>query len=191
MLTIDLFEDSPDTPAGSRTADLNLGKLWLLTELNRLGLDSFDTVYVLGSWYGSMGPYLLDKKIKFDTAYLIDIDSKNTEWVQGMTKQLGINDRVIAVTQDCNDTDFKGNRILVINTSCNDVPNAGWFKHVPRGAVVALEGRDNQPNNATNTTQDLSSFDQEYPLEETMILDKIKLKGYKDNYNRFLKIGIK
>ena len=116
MLTLELFEDSPDTPAGSRTADLNLGKLWLLTELNRLGLDSFDTVYVLGSWYGSMGPYLLDKKIKFRTAYLIDIDPKNTDWVQGMAKRLGINDRVIAVTQDCNTTDFKGDNILVINT---------------------------------------------------------------------------
>ena len=77
-------EDSPDTPAGSRTADLNLGKLWLLTELKRLGMDEFDTVYVLGSWYGSMGPYLLDKHIKFDTAHLIDIDPKNTEWVQEM-----------------------------------------------------------------------------------------------------------
>ena len=46
MLTLELFEDSPDTPAGSRTADLNLGKLWLLTELKRLGMAEFDTVYM-------------------------------------------------------------------------------------------------------------------------------------------------
>jgi len=191
MLAFELFEDSPDTPAGSRTADLNLGKLWLLTELNRLGLDSFNTVYVLGSWYGSMGPYLLYKKIKFDTAYLIDIDPKNTGWVQTMTKQLGINDRITAVTQDCNTTDFKVDRILVINTSCNDVVNEGWFDNVPTGAIVALEGRDNQPNNATNTTQDLDSFDRAYPLAKTRVLDKIRLKGYDDSYNRFLKIGVK
>ena len=191
MLALELFEDSPDTPAGSRTADLNLGKLWLLTELNRLGLDSFDMVYVLGSWYGSMGPYLLDKKIKFNTAYLIDIDPKNTDWVQQMAKQLGINDRIIAVTQDCNTTDFKGKNILVINTSCNDIENTGWLDHIPRGAIVALEGRDHQPNNATNTTQDLKSFDQAYPLTKTYLLDKIELQGYDDSYNRFLKIGQK
>jgi hypothetical protein len=184
-------EDSPDTPAGSRTADLNLGKLWLLTELKRLGMDEFDTVYVLGSWYGSMGPYLLDKHIKFDTAHLIDIDPKNTEWVQEMTKKLNINDRIIAVTQDCNTTDFKGDRILVINTSCNDVANEGWFDNIPQGAVVALEGRDSQPDNATNTTQDLDTFHAEYALEETYVLDKIRLKGYDDSYNRFLKIGVK
>ena len=100
MLTIELFENSPDTPAGSRTADLNLGKLWLLTELKRLGMTDFDTVYVLGSWYGSMAPYLLHKHVMFDTAYLIDIDPENTEWVQQMTKKLNINDSVIAVTQD-------------------------------------------------------------------------------------------
>jgi hypothetical protein len=184
-------ENSPDTPAGSRTADLNLGKLWLLTELKRLGMDEFDTVYVLGSWYGSMGPYLLDKHIKFDTAHLIDIDPKNTEWVQEMTKKLNINDRIIAVTQDCNTTDFKGDRILVINTSCNDVANEGWFDNIPQGAVVALEGRDSQPDNATNTTQDLDTFHAEYALEETYVLDKIRLKGYDDSYNRFLKIGVK
>jgi hypothetical protein len=80
MLAIELFENSPDTPQGSRTEDLNLGKLWLLTTLNRLDLTEFDNVYVLGSWYGSFGPYLLYKKLKFDTAYLIDIDPKNTEW---------------------------------------------------------------------------------------------------------------
>jgi hypothetical protein len=187
----EINEDSPDTPAGSRTKDLNLGKLWLLTELKRLGMDEFDTVYVLGSWYGSMGPYLLDKHIKFDTAYLIDIDPKNTEWVQDMTKKLGINDRIIAVTQDCNTTDFKGDRVLVINTSCNDIENLGWFDNVPQGATVALEGRDSQPDNATNTTQDLDTFHAEYALEETYVLDKIKLKGYDDSYNRFLKIGVK
>ena len=184
-------EDSPDTPAGSRTKDLNLGKLWLLTELKRLGMDKFDTVYVLGSWYGSMGPYLLDKHIKFDTAYLIDIDPKNTEWVQKLVKKQGFSNRIIPITQDCNTTDFKGDRILVINTSCNDIENLGWFDNVPQGAVVALEGRDNQPDNVTNTTQDLNTFHAEYALKETYVLDKIQLKGYDDSYNRFLKIGVK
>lgn len=187
----EINEDSPDTPAGSRTKDLNLGKLWLLTELKRLGMDKFDTVYVLGSWYGSMGPYLLDKHIKFDTAYLVDIDPKNTEYTQKLVKEQGFSDRIIPVTQDCNTTDFKGNNILVINTSCNDIENLGWFEHIPPGAVVALEGRDNQPDNATNTTQTLDSFHAEYSLEETYVLDKIRLKGYDDHYDRFLKIGIK
>lgn len=190
MLAIELFENSPDTPEGSRTKDLNLGKLWLLTELNRLELNSFDNVYVLGSWYGSMGPYLLHKKIEFDTAYLVDIDPASTEWVQRFNHKLGIEDKIIAVTQDCCQTQFVGDRILVINTSTNDIPKTEWLDNVPPGTVVAIQGRDGQPDNADNLAQDIETFDQRYPLSETLVLDSIKLQGADGKtYNRFMKIG--
>jgi hypothetical protein len=192
MLAIELFENSPDTPQGSRTEDLNLGKLWLLTTLNRLDLTEFDNVYVLGSWYGSMGPYLLYKKIKFNTAYLIDIDPKNTEWTQRFNKQLGIEDSIIAVTQDCLDTQFQGDRILVINTSTNDIRFNQWLDNVPPGSVVAVQGRDGQPDNPDNLHQTLDSFDRAYPLAKELVLDTIQLDGADgQSYNRFMKIGIR
>lgn len=192
MLAIELFENSPDTPAGSRTEDLNLGKLWLLTTLNRLGLDEFDNVYVLGSWYGSMGPYLLYKQIKFDTAYLVDIDPKNTEWTQLFNKRLGIERKIIPVTQDCCDTQFVGDRILVINTSTNDIASTRWLANVPKGSVVAIQGRDGQPDNPDNQAQDLDSFNKRYPLAKTLVLDTVKLQGADDvSYNRFMKIGLR
>ena len=192
MLAMELFENSPDTPAGSRTEDLNLGKLWLLTELNRLGSDTFDNVYVLGSWYGSMGPYLLYKQIKFDTAYLVDIDPKNTEWTQRFNKRLGIDNKIVAVTQDCCQTQFVGDNILVINTSTNDIASTRWLDNVPAGSVVALQGRDGQPNNPDNLAQDVESFDQRYPLAKTLLLDSIKLDGADGQvYNRFMKIGLR
>jgi len=192
MLAIELFENSPDTPQGSRTEDLNLGKLWLLTTLNRLDLTEFDNVYVLGSWYGSMGPYLLYKKIKFDTAYLIDIDPKNTEWTQRFNRQLGIEDKIVAVTQDCLDTQFVGDRILVINTSTNDIRSNLWLDNVPKGSVVAVQGRDSQPNNPDNLHQTLDSFDRAYPLAEELVVDTIQLEGADgQTYKRFMKIGLR
>jgi hypothetical protein len=192
MRAIELFENSPDTPQGSRTEDLNLGKLWLLTTLNRLDLTEFDNVYVLGSWYGSMGPYLLYKKIKFDLAYLIDIDSKNTEWTQRLNRQLGIEDSIISVTQDCCQTQFRGDHILVVNTSTNDIPSTEWLANVPPGSVVAIQGRDSQPDNLDNLAQDIRTFDQRYPLANTLVLDTIELVGVDNNsYNRFMKIGIR
>ena len=192
MLAIELFENSPNTPQGSRTKDLNLGKLWLLTELNRLGLDDFDYVYVLGSWYGSMAPYLLYKNIKFNLAYFVDINPKHTEWTQRLVYRLGINEKIIPITQDCCDTEFVGDRILVINTSTNDIPRSEWLSNVPRGSVVAIQGRDGQPDNLDNRAQDIESFDQQYPLKETLLLDSISLKGADGNiYNRFIKIGIR
>jgi hypothetical protein len=192
MRVLELFENSPDTPQGSRTEDLNLGKLWMLTTLNRLGLNDFDNVYVLGSWYGSFGPYLLYKKLKFDTAYLIDIDPKNTEWTQRLNRQLGIEDIIIAVTQDCCQTEFRGDHILVVNTSTNDIPKTEWLANVPAGSVVAIQGRDGQPNNTDNLAQDIETFDQRYPLATTLVLDTIELVGVDNNsYNRFMKIGIR
>jgi hypothetical protein len=192
MLAIELFENSPDTPQGSRTEDLNLGKLWLLTTLNGLDLTEFDNVYVLGSWYGSMGPYLLYKNIKFDTAYLVDIKPKNTEWTQRLNRQLGIEAKIIAVTQDCCDTEFRGDRILVINTSTNDIPKTEWLDNVPLGSVVAIQGRDGQPDNPDNLHQTLESFNRAYPLAEELVLDTIKLEGADgQTYKRFMKIGIR
>jgi len=192
MLAIELFENSPDTPQGSRTEDLNLGKLWLLTTLNRLGLDTYDNIYVLGSWYGSFGPYLLYKNIKFDTAYLVDIKPKNTEWTQQLNRQLGIEDKIVAVTQDCCDTEFVGSRILVINTSTNDISNTQWLDNVPPGSVVAIQGRDGQPDNPDNLHQTLDSFDRAYPLAEELVLDSIDLNGADGKtYKRFMKIGIR
>ncbi len=192
MLAIELFENSPDTPQGSRTEDLNLGKLWLLTTLNRLGLDDFDNIYVLGSWYGSFGPYLLYKNIKFDTAYLVDIKPKNTEWTQQLNRRLGIEDKIVAVTQDCCTTEFRGDRVLVINTSTNDISNTQWLDNVPPGSVVAIQGRDGQPDNPDNLHQTLESFDSAYPLAETMVLDTVELKGADGlAYKRFMKIGIR
>jgi hypothetical protein len=192
MLAIELFENSPDTPQGSRTEDLNLGKLWLLTTLNRLDLTEFDNVYVLGSWYGSMGPYLLYKKIKFDTAYLIDIDPKNTEWTQRFNRQLGIEDKIVAVTQDCLDTQFVGDRILVINTSTNDIRFNQWLDNVPKGSVVAVQGRDGQPDNPDNLHQTLDSFNRAYPLAEELVVDTIQLEGADgQTYKRFMKIGLR
>jgi hypothetical protein len=192
MRVLELFENSPDTPQGSRTEDLNLGKLWLLTTLKQLGLDEFDYVYVLGSWYGSMGPYLLYKQIKFDLAYLIDIDPNNTEWTQRFNRQLGIEDSIIAVTQDCLDTQFRGDRILVINTSTNDIRFNQWLDNVPPGSVVAIQGRDGQPDNPDNLHQTLDSFDRAYPLAKELVLDSIELKGADGQlYNRFMKIGLR
>lgn len=192
MRAIELFENSPNTPQGSRSEDLNLGKLWLLTELNRMGLDTFDNIYVLGSWYGSFGPYLLYKQLKFDHAYLIDIKPENTSWTQQFNRRVGIDDKITAVTQDCCSTKFYGDQILIINTSSNDILSTRWLANTPPGSVVAIQGRDGQPRNENNPAQDIDSFDQRYPLADTLLLESMQLMGEDSNsYNRLMKIGLR
>ena len=112
------FEDSPDTPAGSQSQDLNLGKLWLCRCLKRLGLDKFKRAYALGSWYGSIAQYILDSNIATKSIVLIDIDPKNTDYVN----KNRLNERVHAITADCNKVQLDGGKnVLIINTSTNDI----------------------------------------------------------------------
>lgn len=185
-----LREYSPDTPRGSFTPDLNKSKLWLCRKLQELSLDSFDCVYILGSWYGSMGLFLVSNHINFDHAYNIDWESEKTENVAHMLKRLKLNDRIHAVRADVNDIKFKGLRILVINTSTNDIEGLAWLDNIPRGSVVALQGRDHQGD--SNGIETIERFDRAYKLSETLYLGSIVVEDYEGyNYLRFMKIGIK
>jgi len=188
MIVSDLFESSPDTPAGSRSQDLNLGKLWLCRTLKRLGHDDFDNVYVLGSWYGSMAQYILERNIACNKLFLIDIDPENTQYAQ----ENALSDKVVPVTQDCNTVAFEDDDSLVINTSTNDIKGSTWFENIPAGSIVALQGRDQQRENDNNHHQTLEKFNQAYPLVETYFLNQIVLECEEGKeYNRFMKIGLK
>jgi hypothetical protein len=188
MIVSDLFESSPDTPAGSRSQDLNLGKLWLCRTLKRLGHDDFDNVYVLGSWYGSMAQYILERNIACNKLFLIDIDPENTQYAQ----ENALSDKVVPVTQDCNTVAFEDDDSLVINTSTNDIKGSTWFDNIPNGTIVALQGRDQQRGNKENLYQTLSVFDEAYPLVETYCLKQMPLECMEGTqYNRFMKIGLK
>lgn len=192
MRVQELTSGSPDTPAGSRTKDLNLGKLWLCRELRQHNLDQFDIVYILGSWYGSMAPYLIYKHIGFNLAINIDLNPKNVTWTQEYVAELGLDRKIITVTQDCNQTQYPAENLLVINTSTNDISGYEWFEHIPTGTTVALQGRGQQPDNPVNQTQTLAAFDSRYPLAKTLLLDQISLiDANQQPYDRFMKIGIK
>ena len=185
-----LREYSPDTPSGSLTKDLVRSKLWLCTKLQNLGLDKFSSVYILGSWYGTMGLFLLHKRIEFDRAYNIDWDFEKTRYVDHLLKRLKLRDRISAIQMDANDIDYKGEPILVINTSTNDMEGLDWLNNIPRGSVVALQGRDHQGD--SNGVETLDRFDRVYKLRETLYLGSIVVEDYEGYpYLRFMKIGIK
>lgn len=178
-----LHESSPDTPQGSISRDLKLSKLWLCRELVRLGQTEFDTVYILGSWYGALGIFLLQQHIKFDCCYCIDWDQEKTEFVRKLALP-----KVRAVCCDVNEIEYNGNRILIINTSTNDIEGREWFRSIPKSSLVVLQGRDHQ--DISNGIETLSKFDRVYPLRETLLVDYLVLTGVEgDVYTRFMKIG--
>lgn len=184
------IESSPDTIKGSFSDDLVLSKIWLCKQLIELDLVSFDCIYILGSWYANMSLFLVDRHFDFDQCYNIDWDWEKTEKANHILKRMKVHDRVRAVRADVNQVAFKGDRILVINTSTNDIEGRKWLNHIPTGAVVALQGKNHQEE--SNGIDTYEKFVQAYPLDETLFTGFITLDDVKgDPYQRFMKIGIK
>jgi hypothetical protein len=173
-----LVEFSPNTLEGSFTKDLIISKNWLISEVAKIH-DKFNTIYILGSWYGNLSLLLIHKHIKFKKIINVDIDKKALMTGQALSKKLGMDDKIEPMVKDANELDYRQAvpPSLVINTSCNDMENQGWFDNIPRGTLVALQTRD-------------SDLD-EYELSNTLYLGKKTLKDPETEYTRVMKIGIK
>lgn len=176
-----LTEFSPNTLKGSFTKDLVLNKLWLLHELKKIK-DHFSTIYILGSWYGNMSLLLAKSDIKFDHIVNVDTDAHAVETGQQIAKQMGMSDQIEPMVKDVNKLDYRqlDRDGLVINTSCHDMENQGWFDHIPAGVIIALQSR-------SDVEDDLSN----YKFSKILFQGSINLTDPETEYTSLLKIGIK
>lgn len=182
-----IIESSPDTVKGSISQDLNRSKVWMFEALKKKGLTSFDTIYMLGTWYGSMNYFLLRSKIEFKQAINIEIDREKVEFMNRLIKKLG-DDRLSVEYADANEFEYVGDNVLVINTSTNDIEGKGWLRHIPYGTACVFQGKNHQENN--QYIDSLRDFDNAFPLNETILLDRLLLEDVHGNpYHRYMKIG--
>ena len=149
----EIIESSGSSLAGSYTPDLVFSKLWLARELKSIlqqqGIDSVPAAYVLGSWYSNLSTILRRTGVPIDR--IVDVERRG-EWLQmGQQLQQGMGIKDVQHMQaDANRIDYRqlGQPGVVINTSTNDIPDHGWFDHVPSGTIVVLQGRDAVPDGA-------------------------------------------
>ena len=170
MILGDLFESSGPSLEGSYTPDLVFSKLWLSRELKSVlqqqGIDSVPVAYILGSWYSNLSTILRRTGMPIDK--IVDVERRG-EWLEtGQQLQQGMNIQGVQHMQaDANDIDYRQLQTpgLVINTSINDLPDHGWFDHIPSGTIVVLQGRDSVPSGAEHTYNSPEELLQMYPLE--------------------------
>ena len=193
MNSTDFYEASPSTLGGSFTPDLVTSKLWLARKVRALmtktRVKKYKTVYVLGSWFGNMAIFLQQKGVEFDQIVLVDI---NKDWMK-ISKELlePIANKLDTVVQDANKITYSDQQpILVINTSCNEMPNEGWLDHIPAGSTVALQARNNVQS-VDVKTDTVEEFNNQFPLSDVFYLGQRNLKDPEVDYKRFMKIGIK
>jgi hypothetical protein len=176
-----LLEFSPSTLQGSFESGLILNKLWLLHELRKIQ-DQFSTIYILGSWYGNMSILLAKSDIQYDHIVNVDQDAGVVRGAQRIARILNIDDRIEPMIKDANKLDYRqlDPDGLVINTSCHDMENRGWFDHIPDGVLVALQSRD-------DVDHDLDAYD----LSRTLYQGSRSARDPETDYNSVLRIGVK
>jgi hypothetical protein len=191
-----LPESAPETLDGSFAPSLNISKLWLCRGLKRvmqqLALQRFNTVYNLGSWYGNMAMFMLLEHIPFRTLIDVDIDEEALAASHAALCHLAPSRRIISLCMDANQLRYQMIQpALVINTSTNNMTNSGWLGGIPRGTLVALQGRSDEPQNRLNTCENLKAFDRQFALKHTLYLGEIALDDPDDHYMRYMKIGLR
>lgn len=176
-----LREFSPDTVSGSFDRGLIFNKLWLIHELAKIK-DTFSTIYILGSWYGNLSILLARSDIDYKHIVNVDTDAKRVRQGQAIAKQMHVADRIEPMVADANELDYRqlDSNGLVINCSIHDMPNSGWFDHIPRGVMVALQSRTDIDHNINS-----------YALK-TILYDGTKqLADPETEYTSLLRIGIR
>jgi hypothetical protein len=176
-----LLEFSPDTLQGSFERGLIFNKLWLIHELAKIK-DQFDTIYILGSWYGNMSLLLAKSGIKFKHIVNVDQDRHAVMQGQKIANTMGLSNCIEPMVANANRIDYRqlGANGLVINTSCHDMQNQGWFDHIPPGTWVALQSRD-------DVHDDLS----DYALSKVLYQGTRQAQDPETQYTSILQIGIK
>jgi hypothetical protein len=175
------MEFSPLTLQGSFESGLILNKLWLLHELQKIQ-DQFSTIYILGSWYGNMSLLLAKSQIQYDHIVNVDSDPRVVRGSQRIARAMGLDDRIEPMIRDANELDYRqlDQDGLVINTSCHDMDNLGWFDHIPNGVLVALQSRD-------DVDHDLDQYD----LRRTLYQGTRSAQDPETRYTSVLRIGVK
>ena len=184
----ELNEISPPTFQGSLTTDLLQSKIWLCNNLKKLGRKKFSTIYILGSWYGTMSVVLNRCGIDFEKVINVDADPTHVKFSDKLLTALKLNHQCIH--GDANQLKYKqlDKNSLIINTSTNDIKGERWFDRIPEGILVAVQSRNNVD---TPKYQTLKELDQEFFLTDTLFLDELTLEDPETQYQRFMKIGVK
>ena len=167
-------------------------KLWLCHTLQDLTTPYFNNVYVLGSWSGTM-PFLLyaTRAAEFGRIHLVDINSDYNQQAQVICNALDCEGLLEIHEQDANTVEYPSGELLVINTSTDNMAGTEWYKPIPTGAWVAIQGRTGGHRDCVQPYYSNIGFHYSHPMADTKISSE-KVFTYPDHsYTRFMKIGIK
>jgi hypothetical protein len=195
MRITQITETSPLTVEGSFTKDLLISKLWLWKKLSdvlaKLDIDHVNTVYVLGSWTGTVSMILAAEDFPTDVIINVDQDPKWIAASKKLSKRMGFQNIVRHQASDANQVDYDQieQPSVVINTSINDMAERDWFDNIPSGTIVVLQGRD--AAESAHSWDTLDNFVRDYPMQQVLFQSQLTLEDPETEYHRYMVIGIR
>lgn len=191
MLLDDIVREiNADTVPDSFDANLIRGKLWLALNLAKIS-NQFDTIYVLGSWYGNMALIISRVPIEYQHIVNVEIDRQALGKSAKLAKKFGV-PRMTPMLANANDLDYRriGPQGLVINTSVTNMSGAGWFDNIPPNTRVAMLARNQDPK-ARNQFASVDDLAIKFPLDQIEYTGTLSDQDPQTKFVHFLVIGLK
>jgi hypothetical protein len=165
-------------------------KTWLRDALVEVFGGTFDTVWVVGGWYGVLPALLFDDQ-RFSIGRIVsfDIDADCAAVASAVNRRPAEEGRFEARTGDMYQLAYNGamQPDLVINTSCEHIPDVRqWLERLPAGMAVAL-----QSNNYFDDPEHINCVKSLEEFVDQAGLSKIAFHGVLETkkYARFMLIG--
>ncbi|MBI2979096.1 MAG: class I SAM-dependent methyltransferase, partial [Rhodospirillales bacterium] len=147
-------------------------------------------VCIVGGWYGVLGAMLLhDKRFSVESVCSVDRDRSCREIADSLNRTHVDSGKFKSLTADMLNLDYSNNYDVVVNTSCEHLPNLGdWLKLLPDRILLALQSNDYYGiEGHVNCVNDLDAFKRQAPLAVPMFEGQKKI----GTYTRFMLIGRK
>jgi hypothetical protein len=171
-----------------------ISKLWLCEKLEP-HVPENAVVFILGSWYNTLGSLMLTRNRNLYQHILgIDLDSEAVELADKLCSTWIIERKLRNIVGDACSYKLEGPGV-VINCSSEHMDST-WFDHVTSGTLVCIQSSDMvEPDEVwviENPSSTLESFSEKYLMTETLFEGVYPIE-YENGfgYKRFMKIGIK
>jgi hypothetical protein len=119
-------------------------KQWLRDTLHATLGGHFDSLLILGGWYGVLAAMLdTDPRFRIGRIASVDLDPACAAVARTLNGAAAEAGRFEAVTADMHALDYAVPSSLVINTSCEHIPDVrAWLDLLPAGQPVLLQSND-------------------------------------------------
>jgi len=175
-----------------------LSKIWLVEMLEKVvnnnDLAKELKILNLGGWYGILHfIFKCRNNLKIKTYRNIDIDSQaceiadaiNETWVWQNWKFKSISDDANCFKYTLDDFN------VIINTSVEHINSMEWFNNIPDNALVVLQSNNMPHDDHVQNHLTLSELVDSFPLRELLFQGQKMFQYEKENFTRFMIIGVK